>query len=260
MNGMRVTSIFLILTLIVGLTGITACKKEDEPTPEPSRISIAVNDTDSGYDNSENPHVVFYNQDLQLDKLLLFIGGSFSNPKNYETICEHARQQGFHVISLSYPNNIAAASLGDAENENAFDNYREEICYGAAVSDDVEVYNLNSIVTRTTKLLAYLTTYFENQNWDQFLTDGTPNWNKIVVSGHSQGAGHACYLGKKELVNRVVMFSGPNDYSDFFSAPAGWLSEPGVTHNNKQFVLLHGEDNVVPYEKQLEHIIDTGII
>lgn len=252
--------LFTFILPIVVLVA-TACDKEDDPPAEPTRMSIAVNSTDPGYSSSDNPHVTFYNASNKLNKLLLFIGGSYSNPKNYETICEHARTQGFHVISLSYPNNITAASLGDSEDFDAFENYREEICYGNPVSDDVEVNELNCIATRLTKLLQYLDANYTQQNWGQFLMDGNaPNWSQIVAAGHSQGAGHACYFGKTQLLNRVVMFAGPNDYSDFFEAPANWLTTAPLTPNTSQFVLLHGEDNVVPYEKQLENIRATGLL
>ena len=147
---MKKSALFLHLFAMACLVLTCACKKdEDVPPEEPNRISVVPKVIDAGYDNGEDSHVAFYNAEINLNKLLLFIGGSYSNPKNYETICEHARQQGFHVISLSYPNNIAAASLSDDENIMAFDQYRDEICYGNPVSDDVDVNHLTSTSSLT---------------------------------------------------------------------------------------------------------------
>jgi len=45
----------------------------------------------------------------------------------------------------------------------------------------------------------------------KFLTDkGELNWDKIIVSGHTQGASHAAYLSQVKGV-RAVLFSGPQD-------------------------------------------------
>jgi hypothetical protein len=85
-------------------------------------------------------------------------------------------------------------------------------------------------------------------------------WNKIIVSGHSQGSGHACYLGKKNLVDRVVMFSGPNDYSTFYNEPANWISEIGDTPLDKQFSLLHTQDQIVEFSNQVEILISLGLL
>lgn len=42
-----------------------------------------------------------------------------------------------------------------------------------------------------------------------------PDWSKIIIAGHSQGGGHAAFMGMLTPVpmRRVVMFSAPNDNS-----------------------------------------------
>ena len=196
-----------------------------------------------------------------MNKLLLFIGGSFSTPENYSIICDYSATIGLDVISLSYPNNIPAATLGSSSDQFVFDNYRDEICFGNPVSDAVDVNALNSIQTRAIKLLEYLHLEYPEQNWNQYLTaSNTLRWNKIIVSGHSQGSGHACYLGKKNLVDRVVMFSGPNDYSTFYNEPANWISEIGDTPLDKQFSLLHTQDQIVEFSNQVEILRSLGLL
>jgi predicted esterase len=55
------------------------------------------------------------------------------------------------------------------------------------------------------------------ESWAQYLaTPDSIDWSNIIVGGHSQGAGHAAYLAKFNSVNRVLLFSGPNDYSTAF--------------------------------------------
>ena len=109
--------------------------------------------------------------------------------------------------------------------------------------------------------MEYLHTEYPDQNWNQYLTSSNSlQWDKIIVSGHSQGSGHACYLGKRNLVERVVMFSGPNDYSTFYNKPANWISQIGDTPLNKQFSLLHTQDQIVSFSNQVEILRGLGIL
>ena len=80
------------------------------------------------------------------------------------------------------------------------------------------------------------------------------------MGGHSQGAGHACYLAKKFQVNRVLMFSGPNDYSDLFSISANWLRKPGLTPVNQHYSYLSLNDEAVDYAKQFANITGLGML
>ena len=254
----------LIKLLLIVL--LISCGKEDEiptdnSTDENVSLLVQPSQTDANYSTSDKSHFVVRNTKNHLNKLMLFIGGSFSSPDNYTFISEHAASIGFDVISISYPNNIPAASLASSDDQFAFDNYRDEICFGNQVSNAVSVDDLNSINTRTLKLIQYLHNTFPEQNWNQYLTaSNNLDWKKIVVAGHSQGAGHACYLGKKRLVHRVIMFSGPNDYSTYFDRPANWLSEDGITELSKQYALLHINDEMISYDFQVLNLKELGIL
>jgi hypothetical protein len=216
---------------------------------------VSPQQTDASYATNEESHYVVRNNVTHLNKLLLFIGGSYSVPKNYNLICDHAATIGLDVVSLSYPNGVAAATLGTSSDKFIFDNYRDELCFGNPVSNEVSVNSLNCIATRATKLLIYLKNTYPDQNWGQYLTSSNSlQWSKVIVAGHSQGSGHACYLGKKNLVDRVVMLSGPNDYSIFYSSAANWLTQNGLTPLNKHFALLHTQDEIVPFSHQVANL------
>jgi len=254
----------LIKLLLIVL--LISCGKEDEIPTDNSidkNVSLLVqpSQTDANYSTSDKSHFVVRNTKNHLNKLMLFIGGSFSSPDNYTFISEHAASIGFDLISISYPNNIPAASLASSDDQFAFDNYRDEICFGNQVSNAVSVDDLNSINTRTLKLIQYLHNTFPEQNWNKYLTaSNNLDWEKIVIAGHSQGAGHACYIGKKRLADRIVMFSGPNDYSTYFDRPANWLSEDGITELSKQYALLHINDEIISYDFQVLNLKELGIL
>ncbi len=252
-----------ILTTIFCIIAVLSCNKDDTTTAIVENISVLIHpsQTDVGYSPSDKSHYVVRNTEIHLNKLLLFIGGSFSTPENYSLICDHGATIGLDVISLSYPNNVPAATLASHSDLLAFDKYRDEICFGNSVSDQVNVDVLNSINMRTIKLLEYLATEYPNQNWDQYLTpSNTLEWSKIIVSGHSQGSGHACYLAKKNSVDKVAMFSGPNDYSTFHSAPANWLIQNGQTPLSRQFALLHTQDQIISFDAQVANLRGLGLL
>jgi hypothetical protein len=217
--------------------------------------------TDNNYAANQDSNYVVRNSSNNLNKLVLFIGGSYSSPDSYSIFCQNAATLGFDVISICYPNNVASAPLGGSADSMIFNTYRQEVCFGTPVSGAVTVDTLNSIFTRTLKLIQYLASNYPLQNWGQYLI--TPNnldWTKIIVSGHSQGSGHACYLAKQFLVDRVLMFSGPNDYSTYYNNSANWLRQPGLTPILNHFALLHLQDEIVPFGNQFINLSGLGML
>jgi pimeloyl-ACP methyl ester carboxylesterase len=216
--------------------------------------------TDVNYTAAQDSHLVVRNLTNNLDRLFLFIGGTGSSTQSYQAISNFAGNLGYDVITIAYPNTMAAASLSNSPDSLAFDKYRQELCYGTPLSPAVTVDTLNSIHTRTIKLIQYLNTTYPAQNWGQYLIDPTSlDWSKIVVGGHSQGGGHACYFAKSNDVARVLMFSSPNDYSSHFSNSANWLRSPGITPMGRHFAYLSQLDEVVPFSEQLTNLQGLGL-
>lgn len=257
------------LLLIISFISLLSCSKDENTNPilpeNPEGENIAVliqpNQTDANYSALQESHYVVRNTKTHLNKVVLFIGGSYSVPKDYNYICDHGATLGLDVISLSYPNDVAAFSISNNSDPNAFTNFRDEICFGNQISNIVKVSVLNCIVTRATKLLLYLKNRYPNDNWGQYLTaTNTILWNKVIVAGHSQGSGHACYIAKRFLTDKVVLFSGPNDYSTYYNNPASWLSESGLTPINKHYSLLHIQDEIVPFNYQVANLRSLGLL
>jgi Secretion system C-terminal sorting domain len=212
-------------------------------------------ETDINYTSLQDSNLVVQNRANHINKLFLFIGGTGSNTKSYQSISNFAGNLGFDVINLSYPNTVAAASLANSPDSMAFNKYRQEVCYGTPLSVNVTVDTLNCIYTRTVKLINYLHATYPTQNWNQYLINATTlDWSKIAIAGHSQGGGHACYFAKLNNVERVLMFSSPNDYSDYFSNSANWLRQTGVSSLSKYFAYLSLLDDIIPFTKQLSNL------
>jgi len=58
------------------------------------------------------------------------------------------------------------------------------------------------------KLLQYLVTEYPDEGWEPFYYAGEPAWNKVTLSGHSQGGGFAAYIAASERVARVARIFG----------------------------------------------------
>ena len=165
------------------------------------------------------------------NEMVLFFGGSFSKPanSNLASFYTHAANtDGFHVISVSYPDSptIATACSG-----------RESACF-------LEVRNsrLSVGMARLRELMKELCSNRTSADgWAQYCAPGGElAWSKIVVAGHSQGSGMAVLLSKKHAVAGVVQLAGVVDTYD--SRPAPWVTESGITTAGKLYGLgnVHG--------------------
>lgn len=222
---------------------------------------VTPNSTHSAYDINQDSSLVSFDNSIQNGKLVLFLGGTNSSTDNYAALRNKVVDLGYNFINLSYPNTVPAATLSNSTDNLAFDHYRQEICYGTPVSSAILVDTLNSIHSRVLNLLLYLDLNFPTHNWSTYLNSNTTiNWINIVIAGHSQGSGHAAYLAKSNSVERVLMFAGPNDYSDYFSSAGQWLNAQSVTPNYKYYTYLSLLDEVVDYEKQYANIIALDVV
>jgi len=168
--------------------------------------------------------------------LLVTLGGTRSQPQDLESLQRVATRLGYRVLALDYPNHVISTACRESPQADAFDRFRSEIVEGKAVSDLVEVDAANSIQGRIQNSLQELAEGSDAAIWKPFVTSDGPNWSKVVVVGHSQGSGHAAYLGKIHELGGVLMLAGPQDHG------AKWLGRPGKTPADRYFSFLHRDD------------------
>lgn len=216
--------------------------------------TIRASQTESGIPWELSGHQVLYHPTCaSKGKLLLYLVGSFDGTINSYKFTTLAASLGYHVIILNYPNNVAArTACGNSADQNCYAKFREEILFGQDLSSAVDVDSINSVNNRLYRLLEYLSTNYNSENWGQFLSGNEVNWSKLLVAGHSQGGGHAAYLGKLKSLDRIIMFASPNDYSDYYNAPAPWTSSSFSSAGSAFFGFNNMLDEVVPFSKQME--------
>lgn len=209
------------------------------------------NQTDAAIDNWNERHFTAINTAVTpRNRLFLFFAGTGGLPRNYQFISQHAADLGFHVINLRYPNDEPVNTLcRNASDPACYEQVRLEIIDGTERTDLVDVNRTDSIENRLVKLLLYLQDQFPAEGWDQYLDDqNEPVWRSIVVSGHSQGGGHAGIIGKIHEVARVVMFAAI-DYDASRNDVAPWIRQAGATPASAYFGLGHERDFLVPLNR-----------
>lgn len=222
------------LTLTLGCANLYAQVRVLRVTPEQTDAAIAT---------VHGPHLAVYDsQAVSNHRLLVFLVGTHGSAESSLKIDSAFAGWGYHAIGLDYEDNLIAVSCAHSQDSACFDHYREAIVTGAAVSDKINVDPANSILNRLQKLLLYLVKDDPDGGWGEFVADGKPEWSRIVVGGHSQGSGHAAYIGKLFRVDRVLIFSGPQDYLDDLDKPAPWQSRPSATPPSRFFAFLNVND------------------
>lgn len=227
----------------------------------PNFKTVLPSATDSEINTFDTVHGVYFNSSAKSkNKLVVFIPGTNGNGMGAKLFSQVAANEGFHIISLSYPSSVAATICKPQNDENCFENFRLEIIEGKDLSSLIEVNRANGIENRLQKLLIYLKKNFASENWGQYLTEkGEINWEKLILSGQSQGGGHAPLMAKFHKVSRVIMFSSPKDYDTKHSKPAKWYSE-GKTPLKNYFAFNHKQDKQgCDYTEQLEILKTLGL-
>jgi hypothetical protein len=204
---------------------------------------ISPDSTYPGIEKIHSGHFVTVNiSNTSGKKLLVSIPGTTGPGDVMRSLDSVAALEGYHAISLDYPNNRNTASFINSTDKEAFNKFRQELDFGTPVSDSVNVDSLNSIINRITKLVIYLAKTRPQEGWNNFLDHDKIIWERVTLAGHSQGAGHVSYIGHAFKVHKVIMLSGPQDFLSNFDMPAPWLSADSKTPYSSFYSLLHDDD------------------
>jgi len=218
--------------------------------------------TDAEIDGWLEPHVIKIDRGIPArDLLFVHLPGSYDVPTNSMLILGHAADLGIPAIGLRYPNGWTISSMCRWSFDRAcFEDVRLEILTGSDTSPEVAVDPANSITNRLLTLIELLDDRFPEDDWSRFLNrNGEIDWSKVIISGHSQGAGHAAMIGHLHSVARVAMFAGAGDYSALFGQPAPWLAEPGATPADRFFGFGHTADTLMPSGHLIELWTELGL-
>lgn len=228
----------------VGLA-LTACGDDAGPTGPGAPLAVHVvapSATDARIDewNAEHYAVVDTASIAPRGQLLVFLPGTGGVPANTRLFATAAARTGYHVTGLMYANDIAILSVCPSDPDpDCMARMRTEIITGENRSPWVSVDPANSIDNRLLRLLLHLAATHPSEGWGQYVIDGAVAWDKVAVSGLSQGGGHAAYIAMLRTVARVVMLAAPAD--GLGGQPGPWV-RLGATPAERYFGLVHERD------------------
>ncbi|MFP5233971.1 MAG: BPSS1187 family protein [Acidobacteriota bacterium] len=206
-------------------------------------LRIDPRETNSAIEGVHGPHLALYDPRIPSQhRLFVFLPGTGGKAEGAMPIAGAFAHWGYHSIALDYEDNVVAVTCARSTDAACFDHYRKAIVTGASVSHKIRVNRANSILSRLQALLAYLALHDPAGGWQEFLSHDQPAWKRIVIAGHSQGSGHAAYIGKLFAVDRVLMFSGPQDFLVTLNKPAPWLLRHSATPPSRYFAFLNWKD------------------
>jgi hypothetical protein len=191
-------------------------------------------------------HYIAKRDDADKNTLIVFLPGTSRAPSGYLYMIEQMAMLGYHVIGLTYKTDPAINPIcRPTEDVTCHWRARMETIDGVDRHPSVSVNFSNSILNRLQKALNFFNTRYPTGGWGQFNTGNQLQWNKIIVTGHSQGASLSGIMGEEFPVKRVVMWS-VIDYLDNGAIP-NWVDN--ATNSSKYYAFIHPKDEQVPFSK-----------
>jgi hypothetical protein len=229
------------------LSGIILCLTQLNAAFAGSLLHFEVkpSEADPGITRFNDPNEVVFDPESTPDaQLVVFMPGTGGKPSRALQLFDVIAAQGYRVIGLEYNDSPAVVQVCPRDpRPDCSAKFRQKRIFGDDVSNVVDNTPTESIVNRLAKLLLYLDQHDTSGQWSRYLSGSEPNWNRIVLSGLSQGAGMAAFLAKSKAVARVVLFSSPWDFQEPSKALAPWLALPSATPRDRWFAVYHRREN-----------------
>jgi hypothetical protein len=256
--------LFLMLTLAVSARLPAAEKPEKQANSKLIIRHILPSKTHpemKKFNGGDYQHLVCFNPSVP-DKglLLVWIPGAGSKPGDQTNFFSLAANEGLHVVSLAYADNINLTRFRDSADKYVIQSARENIMNGSN-RDTWRVAGLfvdfhESIRGRLQYLLVYLDKHYPKENWHQFLkADGAHfAYANLVLAGNSEGGDYVALMAYEHNVARALMFGAPKDFNTLSNQPAYWMSDPSHTPMDRFFSFVHAKDEShgCAYPQQLE--------
>jgi pimeloyl-ACP methyl ester carboxylesterase len=235
--------------------------------PDPGRQIeyIHPRDTDPRISQFLQDHVVITYPSIPSNgKLLVFLPGTFARPVGFELFEDHAARLGYRVIGLEYvdaspgggPSTITRICAQSPDPDCA-GSLRASRWFGGQGADGDAIAPPDGIESRLVSLLKYLNHEHPTAGWAAFYSGDTPVWSRLVLAGHSQGAGMAAYAARKYPVAGVALLSGGPDGNPSTRQPAAWVEQPSATPPSHWYAMLDATEPQA--QAMLAGLADLGV-
>ena len=190
-------------------------------------------------------HRIFFKSEINPKGVLVYLPASFHLTSSAEYFCHTAANAGYIVISLAYPGtDILYDACAHNTTLTCFEDIHREIIEGKNYNPFLVIDSTESILYRLQALIVYLKGHDKNLNWQEFLDEkGHVKLVNTSWAGHSDAAGHVAVLAKYNTIKRIILLSGPKDFSEHFYIPPLWMSTGNwKTDKSNIYSFGHGQD------------------
>jgi hypothetical protein len=245
----------LLNVLLVSALGLFSCLASAQIGPCHSTDRFVVecikpSTTDPMIQRFDHPHFVMIDREKlnQEQPLMVFLPGTKGQPPGPLNFLRTAATHGYRVISLEYNDEPSIAVFCPEHGGPACSaRMRHMRIYGnTTLNPTIDNTRHEAIVERLYRLLRYLHQQHPQSGWDAYFNEHGMVWEKIALSGQSQGAGMAAFIGKQKLVNRIILFSSPWDFYHERGRQrilAPWLDWESRTPMNRWFAGYNAREN-----------------
>jgi Bacterial Ig-like domain (group 2)/Abnormal spindle-like microcephaly-assoc'd, ASPM-SPD-2-Hydin len=199
---------------------------------------------------------------VRRNKLVVFLSGSGGSCGGVGVIGHVGMDLGFDAMCVDYSNAATAINICAGDTScfaNVFQSKLDatgpcSIANGPHCGFDpttgqpyVNSNPADAITQRITKMLEYLDANGFNANgtvWSSYLTNGSPDWSRIILSGWSQGGSLSTYTAYKLPIARAINISAPPlaTVVGGVMTAADFFSDPPATNIRNIYGLVHTRD------------------
>lgn len=200
---------------------------------------------DSSIKRFTEPSYIVYSAGLSDSApLLVYLPGTNGEPRRATLFANTAAQQGYRVIALTYDDVPAVQQVCPRDPDpRCAERFRTRRIFGTGGFNQIDDKPQESIVNRLVTLLRLLDREHPNEGWRGYIRGDEPAWNRIAVSGLSQGAGMAAFIAQRHEVARVILFSSPWDSYGRQRELAPWIRKGhGATPKDRWFGSYHAKE------------------
>lgn len=201
---------------------------------------------DPAVKSHDEPSVAVSRPELSPDApLVIFLPGTGGRPANTRDLLGVVANQGYRALGLEYDDTPGVVGVCPRDPDPACSaNFRRMRVDGSGPgAPGVTNPAAESITNRLVAALTSLDRTAPDEGWGGYIDGNQPRWDRIVVSGLSQGAGMAAYIAQQHKVRRVVLFSSPWDFTLPGRRLAPWIHGTGATPAARWFAEYHRREN-----------------
>ncbi|MCB9733624.1 MAG: hypothetical protein H6745_13575 [Deltaproteobacteria bacterium] len=147
-------------------------------------------------------------------ELWIHLGGSGGKPTNAKNILRAAAYSGYRALGLAYMNEPSVADrcndpvTGVDYDVTCSEKTRLEVITGEDVSPWLEIGASDGLISRLEHALAWLDDRDPSGGWDAYRDgEGHVRWDRIAMSGFSQGGGNVGLISRDHPLRRAFFLS-----------------------------------------------------